>query len=251
LEVEMHGLPRQLLIAARERHGLITVTELHEARVVGRARSNALADGLLVPVHRGVYRIGSHADSFEQRCLAACLAARGAVLAGPTAGRIMGVRKVFTDEIHVIARTTIQLRGVVAHRTDLLGPGDIEVRGDLRLLKPARLVCDLARHLDDAALESVIEQLIDRRLVSVPVLRAPPVALSAPGGRVRSASPGSSSPDPQGCSRSIPTSSCDCGALSLGVACGSSVRCGWQPTVGPCSSTSPTPRCGWGSRSTT
>ena len=168
----MKPLPRQLLADARLRHGLLTAPDLVAFGIVGRWRSSVLDSGLLVPVHRGVYRIASHADSFEQRCLAACLAAPDAALSGPTAGRLWGLRKVFTDDVHLIAGRTVQLEGVASHRTDLLGSHDVTERDGLRRLRPVRLFCDLAWHLDDAGLESVFEQMLDRRMLSVPAARA-------------------------------------------------------------------------------
>jgi very-short-patch-repair endonuclease len=127
---------------------------------------------MLVQVHRGVYRFSSHVESFEQRCLAALLAAPDAALSGPTAGRIMGLRKVFTDDVHLIARRAIHLESVSAHRTKILGEDDIGTGAGLRVLRPTRLFCDLAWHLDDAGLESVYEQMLDRRMISIDAARA-------------------------------------------------------------------------------
>ncbi len=168
----MRPFPRPLLTLAQQRHGLVTAAELTKHGVLGRTRSATLESGLVVPVHRGVYRLGSHAESFEQRCLAACLAAPDACLSGPTAGRIWGLRKVRTDDVHLLARRRIHLLGVTAHRSDVFGPDDVTERGGLRLLRPVRLACDLAWFLSDPDLESVFEQMIDRRLAMVPALRA-------------------------------------------------------------------------------
>jgi very-short-patch-repair endonuclease len=168
----MKTVPHDLLALARERHGLVTAAELTRFGIVGRPRSQLLSAGFLVPLHRGVYRIASHADSFEQRCLAACLAAPDAAISGPSAGRLWGLRKVHTDDVHLIARRTVKLERVSVHRTGLLGPFDVTERFGIRVLRPIRLLCDLAAHLDEAALESVIEQLLDRRLASIPSVRA-------------------------------------------------------------------------------
>jgi very-short-patch-repair endonuclease len=83
----------------------------------------------------------------------------------------MGLRKVWTNDIHVIARRTTVLVGVVAHRTTFLLPGDVHQRGPHRLLRPARLVCDLASFIDDEDLESVIEQVLDRRMARLETIR--------------------------------------------------------------------------------
>ena len=192
----MKPIPRHVLAAGRTQRGLVTADDLKRSRVVGRARSVALNQGLLVQVHRGVYRFSSHDESFEQRCLAALLAAPDAALSGPTAGRVWGLRKVFTDDVHLIARRAIHLESVSAHRTNVLGEHDVAVRDGLRVLRPPRLFCDLAWHLDDAGLESVYEQMLDRRMISVQAARAAArrfVASGRPGsvrlGRVLDARP--------------------------------------------------------------
>jgi very-short-patch-repair endonuclease len=177
----MKPLPRQLIALARHRSGLVTAKELTEHRVVGRTRQEMFETGTLVTVHRGVYRLSSHPETFHQRCHAACLAAPNASISGPTAGRLWQLRKVYTDEIHVIARHAIHLEGVTAHRTDLLGPGDSIVRNGIRTLRPARLLCDLASHLDESNLESVLEQMLDRGMLSIQSARSAAKRFVAPG----------------------------------------------------------------------
>lgn len=167
----MFLLPRELLAAARTQFGLVTVAQLDQAGVRGRRRMAAFHEGQLVPLHDGVYRLASHPDSFEQRCLAATFAAPGGCLSGPTAGRLYGLRKVFSNDVHLLARNAIELPGVVAHRSSFLRPADITTWGQLRILRPARLICDLARFLSDEDLESVIEQAIDRSLVDMGLVR--------------------------------------------------------------------------------
>jgi very-short-patch-repair endonuclease len=167
----MQSLPRSALAIARAQHGLLTIDDLFRSEVSSRTRANVLASGLLSKVHRDVFKVSSHEETFEQRCVAACLAAPHAALSGPTAGRLMGLRKVSTNDVHVISRRTVVLVGVVGHRTKLLSDHDVQHRGALRLLRPARLACDLAAFLDDDDLESVIEQMLDRRMAQISTLR--------------------------------------------------------------------------------
>lgn len=167
----MQPIPRSLIAQAREQHGLLTLADLAGAGFSERQRRRYVADGQLTKIHRGVFRVASHSDSFEQRCLAACLAAPDGALSGPTAGRLYGLRKCNGNDIHFISRHKLELVGVVAHRTNLLVDGDIQQRGALRLLRPARLACDLARFLDDDDLESVIEQMLDRKLIRLATVR--------------------------------------------------------------------------------
>lgn len=162
---------RPLLAIAREQFGLVTTDDMYRASVSRRHRQRLVESGVLVPVHRGVYRVGSHPVTFEQRCRAALLFAPDAVLSGPSAARIWRLRKVTTDDVHVLARRTIHITEINAHQTDLLRDSDVVVQRGLRLLRPARLLCDLAWHLDDAALESVFEQMLDRGMLTVSVAR--------------------------------------------------------------------------------
>lgn len=177
----MIQIPRPGLALARTQHGLVTLAQLEGAGVTARTRSRLLAGGQLVPVAQGVYRIASHPLTFEQRCLGALLAAPDAALSGPSAGRIFGLRRCATDDVHLIARKAITLDGVVTHRTTLLRSTDVTTAGPFRLLRPARLVCDLAAYLSDDDLDSVIEQVLDRRMASMSVIRAVADEFTAPG----------------------------------------------------------------------
>lgn len=177
----MRPLPRTMLDIARRQHGLVTAADLQRTGYTGRARTEAIESGMLVRLHRGVYRLGSHAETFEQRSVAALLAAPDAVLAGPTAGRYWNLRTVWTDDVHIVARRAIRLRGVHAHRTDLLRSGDSMERFGVRLLAPARLLCDLARFLDEADLESVFEQMLDRQIITVTSARSTARRFCRPG----------------------------------------------------------------------
>jgi len=177
----MNELPRPLLAVARSRHGLVTADDLDRFGVGRNQRRRLVASGVLVRVHRGVLRFASHPVTFEQRCQAALLFAPDAVLSGPTAGRIWGLRKVFTDDVHILARRTIHVTTINAHQTDLLRDADITTQRELRVLRPARLLCDLAWHLDDAALESVFEQMLERRMTTVETVRRAARAFCAQG----------------------------------------------------------------------
>lgn len=167
----MHDLPRPLLAIARDQHGLVTADDLDRLGIGRNHRRRLVSSGFLVRVHRGVFRFATHPVTFEQRCLAALLFAPDAVLSGPTAARVWGLRKVATDDVHILARRTLHVTDINAHQTDLLRDADIIVQNGLRVLRPARLYCDLAWHLDDATLESVLEQMLDRRMLSVQTAR--------------------------------------------------------------------------------
>ncbi|MEZ5295944.1 MAG: DUF559 domain-containing protein [Ilumatobacteraceae bacterium] len=177
----MRPLPRELLAEASRQHGLVTAVLLDRHGYSGRARQQSIDAGALVRLHRGVYRLGSHPETFELRCRAALLAAPDAVLSGPTAGKYWNLRGVATDDVHLIARRAIALDGVHAHRTDLLRPADVIDRFGVRLLRPPRLLCDLARFLDAASLESILEQMLDRKDLTVRTARSMARRFCRPG----------------------------------------------------------------------
>ena len=176
-------IPPPVLDAVRRQHGLVTAEQLWAAGVSFDQRRRLVAHHQLVAVHRSVWRAGAVSVSFEQECLAACLARPDVAVNGPSGGRLLGLRRMPTGPVHVMTTAPgVRLDGVVVHRSNALAPGDVLTRPDgIRVLRPARLAVDLARYLDDADLESVIEQLLDRRLVSVPALFAMGRRLAASG----------------------------------------------------------------------
>lgn len=56
---------------ATRSHGVVARTELIEAGVTAKQIENRLGKGMLIPVHRGIYRVGHIAPSAEARYIAA------------------------------------------------------------------------------------------------------------------------------------------------------------------------------------
>jgi very-short-patch-repair endonuclease len=169
--VQARPIPRSLIAAARANFGLVTAADLVAHGVTSRRRARALGTGELVQIHAHVFRFASHPETFDQRCRAANLAAPSAALSGPTAGRLYGLRRAWSDDVHVLAPHALALDRVVGHRSNMLSEEDIQQLGPFRVLRPARLSCDLASFLDDADLESVIEQMLQRRLADLVTIR--------------------------------------------------------------------------------
>jgi hypothetical protein len=72
---------------AAAQHGVVTRAQLLDAGISEAAIQRAFRRGVLVPVYRGVYRVGHRAPSLEASYLAAVLACGdGAVLSGMAAG---------------------------------------------------------------------------------------------------------------------------------------------------------------------
>lgn len=171
----MSQLPLLAFEHGRSQHGQITADQLLALGVSAHRRRKLAVAGVLIEAHPGVYRFANAGETLESRCAAACLADTGVVISGPTAARLLGLRRIKGDDIHaMVFRRLVRLDGVVVYRTNQLHPEyDVVRRPDgIRLLATPRLVFDLARLLDDDDFESVLEQLLDRHDTNIPRLFA-------------------------------------------------------------------------------
>ncbi len=172
-----------LNLTIRRQYGVVSAEQLDTHGVSRQRRRSLVANGCFDTLHRGVYIVTSAQHTLEARCVAACLANPVLVICGTTAGRIMRLRKMVGDDIHAMALNACpELAGVVTHRTNHLGAGEVVTRPDgIRILSTPRLAFNLADHLDDLGFESVLEQLLDRGEVTVPALFASSRVLSRRG----------------------------------------------------------------------
>lgn len=169
----MATFPPRLTGQIRRQHGAISAEQLQAHGITRSQRRTLQASGLLTSIHQGVYIVATAERTIEARAVAACLAHPRLVVSGPTAGRLTGCRNMPGNDVHAMTTGGVtQLTGVVVHRTNLLDyDGDVVYRPDgIRLLAPARWVFDIARFVDDDSFESVLEQVLDRRVITVPEL---------------------------------------------------------------------------------
>ncbi len=98
-------------------HGVVARSQLLAAGLTADRIRRRVRSGALIPVHRGVYRVGHRAPSFEADCLAAVLAAGpGAVLGGLAAARLLGLLREAPDELEVTAPRHRRIPGVRVRR---------------------------------------------------------------------------------------------------------------------------------------
>lgn len=171
----MFHMPTEVVTYGRTQHGLVTTPQLIEAGVSHYSRRRLVATGAVLEVHRNVYRFATAPDTLEQRCLAACLAVPDLAISGTCAGRLWQLRRMSSGPVHVMVKQrALDLDEVIVHRTNRLDPSlDVVTRADgIRVLSVPRLVFDLARFLDDDDLESVLEQVLHRRLADLAALFA-------------------------------------------------------------------------------
>ncbi len=155
LPAEIHGLFAQ-------QHGVVGTHQLL-SYLTGDQIERFETKGTLIGFIRGVYRSPSWPVDELSRCAAVCLGRPYASIAGPTAGRIHGFRRLPSDHrIHVLtppARKPVAAPWVVAYRTAAIRPCDVLERADgIRMTSRARTALDLARFVRPDDLLSIIEQ---------------------------------------------------------------------------------------------
>jgi very-short-patch-repair endonuclease len=156
--------PSLAALVAR-RHGIVTRTDLTTDGYTVEALRWQLSNGVLIPVHKGVYRMATSPDTFESRCVAACLADPLAIVTGVAAARLWEFRHVWRPSLpHMLIghdRTPIT-NGVVLRRSNVIDATDRVTRDDgIVVASPPRAWFDCARDLDDARFERLTEWVLD------------------------------------------------------------------------------------------
>ncbi|GAB3802805.1 hypothetical protein [Micromonospora zhanjiangensis] len=129
------------------------------------------------PLFRGIYADATLPVSHRHRCLAASdhlLPPEGAI-AGSSAASLYGVGSLAdTDPVEVVAPRAVRFGPVAGLRIHLadVPPDEIRTHGGIRLTTPPRTCWDLAQWLDPVEAVVLLDQMVQRRLVTVPALRA-------------------------------------------------------------------------------
>ena len=169
----MPTISRTLAATVAARHGIVTHSELSADGVTHHGVRRLVEHGLLVAVHKHVYRFATSPDTFESRCAAACAADPFAIVSGVAAARLWEFRHVWRPDIpHLLVghdRTPVT-RGVVLRRSNVIDDVDIVERSDgIRVASPPRAWFDCARDVDDGRFERLTEWVLDQHC-AVPTL---------------------------------------------------------------------------------
>jgi hypothetical protein len=133
-------------------HGLVTHSGMAAAGITPAEIRSRRRSGLLLEVHRGVYRVGHRAPTLEARYLAAVLACgEGAVLSGLAAACLLALTKGAPPEAEVTCVNRRRVRGVVTRRSAHRSLRAIACRG-IPVTSVARTLVDIAAVLDKEAL---------------------------------------------------------------------------------------------------
>ncbi len=125
-------------------------------------------------VHAGVYRVSGAPESWEQRLLAASLAAGpGAVASHRAAARLWGFAEAGCQvvELCVPPGRMHRLEGVVVHRSTDLVPFHVTRRDRMAVTTPSRTLLDLGAVGPVWFVERALDLALSRRLVTLHELR--------------------------------------------------------------------------------
>ena len=156
-------------------HGAIARWQLLKAGFTRTEIQRLLRDGVLIPVHPGVYLIGHTGGSPHAFTAAAILASKpDSLTSHRTAARLweLPVPAGGPIEITTVGRNGRKLRGVRIHTVTSLPPTERRKRHGLPLTSPSLTILDLAGRLDGDTLASALNEARVQRLVSDPDLHA-------------------------------------------------------------------------------
>jgi predicted transcriptional regulator of viral defense system len=144
---------QELARLASKTHGVVTHSELLDAGISRAEIKRRRRRGYLVPVYRGVYRVGHEAPSTEAEYLAAVRAAGpAAVLSGRAAAYLLGLLKGHPPRAEVTAPTERRVPGLGTRRSRELGSRETMVWRGVPVTTVARTLVDLAAVLGPDAL---------------------------------------------------------------------------------------------------
>jgi hypothetical protein len=160
-----------------DHHGVVTTAQLKTHGVGRKTRLRLVAAGVLRAEHKSVFVVASAPTSLEQRCAGLCAAHPSGFVTGPTAGAMLGLRRMPTSSaIHLSIRHGGRVppaKGVRFRQTTSLRPEDRRDRGDgITVASWPRLAFDLAADLRAIDHLSVLNQLLHDERVTVDELVA-------------------------------------------------------------------------------
>jgi hypothetical protein len=145
---------KELARIAGVAHGVVTRAQLLDIGVTSRQIDRRLRNGLLLPEHPGVYRVGHRAPSIEARYMAAVLACGdGALLSGRGAAHLLGLLRGPAPQPEVTTRTKRHVTGVKTRESRGITLADAIMWRGIPATSVPRTLVDLAACLgtDDLA----------------------------------------------------------------------------------------------------
>jgi hypothetical protein len=141
----MRGLTTTLAQIAGRQNGVVTRQQLLSAGLTSSATERQVASGTLIPVHRGVYRVGHAAPSIAATYSAAVLACGSdAVLSGRAAAYVQRLIRGRAPRPEVIAPKKRRIEGVLVSRCTRIDPREVTRMHNIPMAAVPRSLVDLA-----------------------------------------------------------------------------------------------------------
>ena len=156
--------------AAATSYGVVTREGLLDLGMSADQVSRRLRAGVLVRLQPAVYAVASAPERFEQRVLAACLAAGpGAAASHRSAARLWGLRGATSDrlEITVPGVSRPRLAHVTVHRSRLLEPVEVRRSAGIPVTRPEGTLVDCAVGLRAEVVAGLVESTVLAGLTTV------------------------------------------------------------------------------------
>jgi very-short-patch-repair endonuclease len=160
-----------LLIAslAARQHGVVARAQLLEAGMPAHVVDHRVRRRRLLPLYRGVYRVGPVPGPLERQMAAVLACGSSALLLDEAAAgvwRFPFERDAGGDmDVGVVGAVRAPGPGVRVHRLTRLGADERTVHNGVPITTPARTVLDLAAHLGSADLERVLAHGVSERIL--------------------------------------------------------------------------------------
>jgi very-short-patch-repair endonuclease len=153
---------------AERQHGVVSYEQVRRDGVTRDAVHRRVVAGRWDAEHHGVYRIAGSVRSWEQRQMAACLAAGGRA-SHRAAARLWGLDGQAHADVEVLVlRTRGHEVPFRVHRTERWDPVDGARRAGIPTTSPARTLIDLAAVVRADDLELALDAALRDGLVRVP-----------------------------------------------------------------------------------
>lgn len=171
----MTALDRERRIAeiAHAQWGVISLTQLTELGLSGRAARDRAAAGRLHRLYRGVYAVGHEVVPWQGLILASVLACGADAVSSHTpAGRAIGLLE-RASRFHVtVPGRRVRVRGIDTHETCRLEAEEITVAQGIPCTSWARTICDTAALTGSQRLtERMIGRAEQLRIFDLPAIR--------------------------------------------------------------------------------
>ena len=152
-------IPTAARLAARQ-NGVVTRQQLVAGGLSGSAIDRRVRAGLLIPLHRGVFRVGHAAPSLLATYTAAVLACGdGAVLSGRAAAYVQRLaRRGRPPQAEVTTKADRRIEGVVVSRCRRMDRRDVTRMHSIPITSVARTIVDLAGRVSSDELARAVHQ---------------------------------------------------------------------------------------------